>query len=404
MKSLPTIFVLSLMLIGHSLISQRVLVISGGGARGAWGGGVIEHLVNDKDYDYNAIVATSTGSLMAPLVSIEDFNTLREMYTGVNQRSIFNVNPFRTKKRDGKVVAIKPKFLKAIFRIIFGKKTLGESKNLRKLILHTYDRQKYENILSQGDQFFVTVTNFSSGDVFYFDSQQELFNSRTISCEGLQGRNLRDCLKEKDEKRTALLDWIWRSANQPLFMTLNCTDGVIMDGENHSSDERNCWVDGGVRENIPLLKGIEYVLDNNPECSGAPTIDVVINNRPQISLDTLKKRRILNSLFRTIGILTYDVRDNDINLPAEMEKAYQLEMVKSGQTYSDDHPYIKVNLYFMPDEVYTRHPWDLYFNKTSMGQLWDAGKSEGFVHIPLQLSREVAQLLVTQGKASKQLY
>ncbi len=402
MKTFKLYLALCLLFTCEYLIGQRVLVISGGGARGAWGGGVIESLVNERDCDFEAIVGTSTGSLMAPLVAVEDFSTLRDMYTGVNQRAIFNVNPFKTKKRNGEVVAIKPKVLKAVFRIIFGKKTLGESKNLRKLLLKTYDTEKYESILESGDPFFVTVTNFSTADLFYFNSQQEQFDSRSVTCTGLQGRKLKACLKEKDSKRVQLLDWIWRSANQPLFMTLDCTDGVVMDGENHSSDTRNCWVDGGVRENIPLLKGIEYILDKNPGCAGGPTIDVIVNNRMEIDLDSLKKRRILNSLFRTIGILTFDVRDNDINLPLELEKAFQTDartLLEDGQD-----GYINVNLYFMPNDVYQKHPWDLYFDKESMNQLWEAGKSLQIQESRLKLPREVAEILVERGKASQQLY
>ncbi len=380
--------------------AQRVLVISGGGARGAWGGGIAEHLVLEKDADYQAIIGTSTGSLMAPLVAVEDFTTLNKMYTGVKQKSIFNVNPFKVKRKQGEVVSIKLKFLKAIFRIIFGKKTLGESKNLRRLIMATYDLDRYENILSQGDPFFVTVTNFSNAEMFYFNSQQEAFDSRQISCEGLSGKNLRKCLQQKDQRRQAMLDWIWRSANQPLFMTLDCTSGEVTDGDNSVSGP-NCWVDGGVRENIPLLRGIAYILDQNPQCTGSPSIDVIINNRQVIDLEPIRRRRILTSLFRTVNILTFDVRESDISLPTEVQNAYNMEM--GAPVDPQQEPYIAVNLHFMKESTYQQHPWDLYFNAESMSKLWEAGKNFEVDLIEMKISREVAQLLIKEGRESKKL-
>lgn len=42
--------------------AQRVIVISGGGARGAWGGGVAESLHKEKKFNYDPAIGTSTGN------------------------------------------------------------------------------------------------------------------------------------------------------------------------------------------------------------------------------------------------------------------------------------------------------------------------------------------------------
>ncbi|MBD0353029.1 MAG: patatin-like phospholipase family protein [Flavisolibacter sp.] len=105
---------------------KRVLVISGGGARGAWGGGLIKALYEKEKPDYRCIVGNSTGSLLAPLAAINEYGRMEKAFTDVNQETIFNVNPF---KENGE---IKP--LGALWRIISGKENIGESENLRKRI------------------------------------------------------------------------------------------------------------------------------------------------------------------------------------------------------------------------------------------------------------------------------
>ena len=45
--------------------APRILVVGGGGALGAWGGGFVQHLVRDENggHPYDVVFGTSTGSL-----------------------------------------------------------------------------------------------------------------------------------------------------------------------------------------------------------------------------------------------------------------------------------------------------------------------------------------------------
>ena len=43
---------------------MRALVISGGGSKGAFAGGVAQYLVEDLKHNYEMLVGTSTGSLL----------------------------------------------------------------------------------------------------------------------------------------------------------------------------------------------------------------------------------------------------------------------------------------------------------------------------------------------------
>ncbi len=388
--------------LNQAIAQKKVLVVSGGGARGAWGGGVAQHLVEKQKQDYDVVIGTSTGSLMAPLIVQEDFVRLREMYTSVTTKSIFSVNPFRFRKNDeGRVVEADIRGFRAVKRLVFGKKTLGETKNLRKLIEQTYPAEKYQDIVSKGE-FIIAVANFTNSDEYYFSSND--YNN-----------------EQDDRYRKIMLDHIWRSSNQPLFMTLDCSGKneirlcpVDMDGRRLV--EGDCWVDAGIRDNVPLLRGIQYVLENDDDDQD-DVIDVVINNTEGINIEDFESKKILPSLIRTINILSYDVRFNDVNIPGElientlrqvlpetMQRASDEELanIMRGSDENDEFGNIRINLHFMTQPVFDAHPLDLYFNKESMNNIWEKGLAfeEGKTVIikSEMLNKRVAMLLIKEAK------
>ena len=46
---------------------KKALVISGGGSKGAFAGGVAEYLLKEKNNTYDIFLGTSTGSLMVSI-------------------------------------------------------------------------------------------------------------------------------------------------------------------------------------------------------------------------------------------------------------------------------------------------------------------------------------------------
>ena len=87
---------------------KRALVISGGGSKGAFAGGVAQYLMKNEGKEYDLFLGTSTGSLMVSHLALGMIDELKELYTNVNQKSIFSNNPFRIKKVDGEnVVSIR---------------------------------------------------------------------------------------------------------------------------------------------------------------------------------------------------------------------------------------------------------------------------------------------------------
>jgi len=122
--------------------SKKALVISGGGSKGAFAGGVAQYLMEENKRDYDIFIGTSTGSLMVSHLAIGKIEELKNIYTNVNQQTIFSNNPFIIKRRHGEnVIAIN--HLNTLWNLLNGRKTFGESKNLRKLIKNMLPKSSF---------------------------------------------------------------------------------------------------------------------------------------------------------------------------------------------------------------------------------------------------------------------
>lgn len=77
---------------------MKALVISGGGSKGAFAGGIAEYLVKDCDFKYDIFVGCSTGSLLLPHLAIGKVDKIKRIYTSVTQKDIFSISPFRISK------------------------------------------------------------------------------------------------------------------------------------------------------------------------------------------------------------------------------------------------------------------------------------------------------------------
>lgn len=87
---------------------MRALVISGGGSKGAFAGGVAQYLMDELHHEYDLFVGTSTGSLLISHLALDKIADIKDVFTSVNQKSIFNSCPFVIKedKFGGKQIAI----------------------------------------------------------------------------------------------------------------------------------------------------------------------------------------------------------------------------------------------------------------------------------------------------------
>ena len=80
---------------------MRALVISGGGSKGAFAGGVAQYLIEETKCNYDIFIGTSTGSLLVSHLALGEILKLKNVFTNVNQKTIFSNSPFIIKNKNG---------------------------------------------------------------------------------------------------------------------------------------------------------------------------------------------------------------------------------------------------------------------------------------------------------------
>lgn len=322
---------------------NRVLVISGGGARGAWGVGVCKALL-EKHHGYKAVYGTSTGSLMAPMILLQNIEKLEFNYTNVTQKSIFSLNPFKVTKEpvliDGaqaidsltntKLFTMKTdiKPLNAIWRLFTGKPSLGESYNLKKLIQSQFSREEYNRLQSicktYDFEIGVGVTNME-------DAKFEM---------------IKNTGRDYDE----FINYMWASANQPVFMTYY-----------YDEKRKRHFADGGLIEVLPIRQAIDYAVKHKVD-----TIDVVLNssiNNIEPKDFSIRKNYISGGLMRILS--TYGQSTLSSNIELGMLKATMESIVRDDYSEGLDRD-IVINIYSMNRKLSQLYKDELGFDKDLM--------------------------------------
>ena len=206
---------------------MRALVISGGGSKGAFAGGVAQYLIENKKLDYDLYIGTSTGSLLVSHLALNKVNEIKELYTSVTQKDIFNVCPFNIKRKNG-IETISINHFNVLRNIFSGRKTFGESQNLRKLIKDHVTEESFNALKLLKADVVVTVSNLSLNQVEY----------KSV----------------KDFDYEEFMEWIWISCNYTPFMSLAKKDGCE-------------YADGGLGSMVPIEEAIRR---------GATIVDAVV--------------------------------------------------------------------------------------------------------------------------------
>jgi predicted patatin/cPLA2 family phospholipase len=206
---------------------MKALVISGGGSKGAFAGGIAEHLINDCGNSYDFLVGSSAGSLLLPHVGLGNIEKIKKIFTTVKQEDVFNVSPFNTKETNGSYFKSINQF--AILRnILKGHVTFGESENLRNLIFKNLTKEEFDEITLLQKKVIVSVSNLTKQKVEYFNTVDSTYED--------------------------FCNWTWASANAVPYMSVYEHDGCQ-------------YADGGFGNHIP----INYALEN-----GVIDMDVII--------------------------------------------------------------------------------------------------------------------------------
>ena len=206
---------------------MRALIISGGGSKGAFAGGVAQYLIENKKLDYDLFIGTSTGSLLVSHLALKKVEAIKEIYTNVTQSDIFNVCPFNIKKKNG-IETISINHFNVLRNLFSGSKTFGESYNLKKLIKKHVTEEGFNALKALKADVVVTVSNLSLNQVEY----------KSV----------------KDFDYEEFMEWVWISCNYTPFMSLVKKNGCE-------------YADGGLGSMVPIEEAIKR---------GATVVDAVI--------------------------------------------------------------------------------------------------------------------------------
>jgi len=133
---------------------KKALVLSGGGAKGAFTVGVVKYLMVELGLNFDLVVGTSTGALIAPLVASQDIANLIHFYENVEQQDILTDRP-------------------DLLAFLFSD-ALNDTKPLERLIHKFFgDRNRYERLLQSSTEMFVTVINMQTGEIEYGNQHQD---------------------------------------------------------------------------------------------------------------------------------------------------------------------------------------------------------------------------------------
>lgn len=243
----------------------RALVISGGGSKGAFAGGLAEYLITECKYDYKIFIGSSTGSLLVPLLSIGKIDKLKAVFTAVTQDQIFNIDPFIIKKKDG-ILKTTINHLGILKMFLKKRMTFGESKNLRDLIRKTISPADYENIQNSGRDVIVTVSNLTKMTVEYKLAKEHSYED--------------------------YCDWIWASTSLVPFMSL-----VTKNGDDYA--------DGGMGDLIPIYQAIQ---------KGATDIDVIVLKSDRNLIQAPAIHNALDLTYRIFGFMLNQIGLDDLTI------------------------------------------------------------------------------------------
>ncbi|WP_428740440.1 patatin-like phospholipase family protein [Tenacibaculum sp.] len=244
---------------------KKALVISGGGSKGAFAGGVAQYLMNYKEKEYDMFLGTSTGSLMVSHLALGMIDELKELYTSVDQKAIFSNSPFKIKSVHGeKVVSIRHR--NTLWNFINGRKTFGESKNLHKLINKSITKEMYDEIRRINKEVVVTVSNLTENQIEY--------------------KSIMEC--EYDD----FCDWIWGSCNYVPFMSL--------------LEKDHCqYADGGFGSLVPIREAI---------LRGATEVDAIILATEVTQMNRLPAKNPFSLMMDTFDFMLENVERHNITI------------------------------------------------------------------------------------------
>ncbi|MFZ0489838.1 MAG: patatin-like phospholipase family protein [Salegentibacter sp.] len=244
---------------------MRALVISGGGSKGAFAGGVAQYLTEELGREYDLYLGTSTGSLLISHLALQKSHKIKKIYTSVNQDSIFSNRPFLIRKKHG-YEQISINHFNVLRNFFNGKKTFGESKHLKNLIFETLTPQEFWQLKNSRKDIVVTVSNLSMNEVEY----------KSI----------------KDFDYEEFCEWIWISCNYTPFMSLVQKNGCE-------------YADGGLGSMVPIEEAIKR---------GATEVDAIVLKTEVTYFNRMPSRNVFSLITNLFSFMLDRIERQNITI------------------------------------------------------------------------------------------
>lgn len=297
---------------------MRVLITSGGGAKGAFSVGVLRYLKEKQHIEnFDFISGTSTGALIASIASIGRFDKLAEIYLGTTNAGVLG-----------------PQNL--IDSIANGDRFIFNTDPLRDQIEHNIDKATFDEIMASNTTLCFNAVSLQTGRVTVF-ATKEINRSAHYDTKIITDHPM-------------FINALLGSSNQAVFLN------PIRIGNDD-------YVDGGNRETVPTRVVVEnlntqegheiFILSNNP------------NEILKIKDDKLKN--ILDVLLRAIVMFIQEVRENDLEVMAKYKTFYDLNKASPNQK-------IKIYYFCPDDDLDPEFPTGLRFEKGRMMQMMATGR------------------------------
>ena len=244
---------------------MRALVISGGGSKGAFAGGVAQFLLEERGHQYDLFLGTSTGSLLISHLALGEIDKIRDVYTSVDQQSIFSNCPFTIQRKYG-VASIGINHLNVLRNFARGSKTFGESFKLLELIRKTITPEEFRTLQNGPKQLLVTVSNLTLNQVEY----------KSVN----------------DFSYDDFCEWVWISCNYIPFMSLVRKNGCE-------------YADGGLGCMVPIEEAINR---------GAREVDAIILHTEVTHLNRMPSRNAFSLLTNMFAFMLDRIEQHNIKI------------------------------------------------------------------------------------------
>ncbi|NAS13103.1 patatin-like phospholipase family protein [Poritiphilus flavus] len=244
---------------------MRAMVISGGGSKGAFAGGVAQYLMQALGHSYDLFLGTSTGSLLISHLALQKIQKIKDVYCSVDQDSIFSNCPFTIQKRYG-MANIAINHWNVLRNFYSGSKTFGESHNLLKLIRETLTIEEFESLKNGPKDIVVTVSNLSLNQVEY--------------------KSINDF--EYDD----FCEWIWISCNYTPFMSLIRKNGCE-------------YADGGLGSMVPIEEAVKR---------GAKVVDAIILHTEVTHFNRMPSKNVFSLLTSMFAFMLDRIEQQNIRI------------------------------------------------------------------------------------------